>query len=136
MDVSTILGSLRKVRSTGDGRWTACCPAHEDRSPSLAIREDRGMILLHCFGGCSVDAICGAIGISVSDLFPAKVEHEPQRARLGFSALDALRCLSQEAAVVAMAAADLAEGRVLSKNDVDRVATAAGRIATALEVVT
>lgn len=37
---------------TGNG-WTARCPAHEDRNPSLSIREGReGRVLVKCFAGC------------------------------------------------------------------------------------
>ncbi len=37
----------------GDG-WKACCPAHDDRNPSLSIREDKrdGTVLVHCHAGC------------------------------------------------------------------------------------
>lgn len=50
--------------------WIARCPAHEDRSPSLSICARDEKILLHCFAGCTVEAICAALGLHVSDLFP------------------------------------------------------------------
>lgn len=57
------------ARPNGSG-WTARCPAHADRSPSLSIREgDGGRVLLYCFAGCSVESICAALNIKVSDLF-------------------------------------------------------------------
>lgn len=34
-----LIDRLQKVRRTGQGRWIACCPAHNDKSPSLAVRE-------------------------------------------------------------------------------------------------
>jgi hypothetical protein len=41
-----------KGHKCGNG-WTARCPAHDDRNPSLSITEDRdGRVLLHCFAGC------------------------------------------------------------------------------------
>jgi hypothetical protein len=40
------------ARRTG-ANWIARCPAHEDKSPSLSIRECNGKILLHCFSGCA-----------------------------------------------------------------------------------
>lgn len=54
------------------GSWSSQCPAHEDRSPSLSIREVEadGRVLLHCFAGCHVTEICDALGLSLSDLFP------------------------------------------------------------------
>jgi DNA primase len=52
--IENLLGRLKKVKGR-NGSWTACCPAHNDGSPSLAIREgEDGRVLLHCFGGCSV----------------------------------------------------------------------------------
>jgi putative DNA primase/helicase len=30
-----------------------CCPAHDDRNPSLAISERDGRILVKCFAGCT-----------------------------------------------------------------------------------
>lgn len=49
------------------GRWhgnygTARCPAHDDRNPSLSIKDGRdGRLLLHCFAGCEFDRIRSAI---------------------------------------------------------------------------
>lgn len=49
------------------GTWhqtygTACCPAHEDRFPSLSIKDgEGGRLLLKCFGGCDYQEIRGAI---------------------------------------------------------------------------
>jgi hypothetical protein len=49
--------------------WISRCPAHSDKNPSLSIREDNRRILLHCFAGCSLEAICAAAGINIRDLF-------------------------------------------------------------------
>jgi hypothetical protein len=36
----------------------ACCPAHDDRNPSLSVRRaPDGRVLVHCFAGCSLDAV-------------------------------------------------------------------------------
>ncbi len=68
MLLDQILDLIGSVRKSGQG-WMAKCPAHEDRSPSLSIREAEDRVLLHCFSGCSVAAICGALGIGIRDLF-------------------------------------------------------------------
>ena len=68
MTAQTFLDRMRGVRRSGGG-WMALCPGHPDRSPSLSIREDNRRILLHCFAGCSVDAVCAALGIATRDLF-------------------------------------------------------------------
>lgn len=70
MTSSDILSRLQGVRRSPNG-WMARCPAHEDRSPSLSVREGEGKVLLHCFAACSIEAICAAIGVRVSDLFTA-----------------------------------------------------------------
>jgi hypothetical protein len=73
VSVGELLDRLDRVKRAGDG-WQARCPAHEDRTPSLSIREgDDGRVLLKCHAGCSVEAIVDALGISISDLF---AEHE------------------------------------------------------------
>lgn len=68
MVLGDCLDLLTSVRKSGRG-WIATCPAHHDRSPSLSIREAEDRILLHCFAGCSVSAICEALGIGIRDLF-------------------------------------------------------------------
>jgi len=69
MTVQELLSQLDGVRHTPRG-WTAKCPAHDDRRPSLSIREtDDGQTLVYCFAGCSVEAICAALGLRLCDLF-------------------------------------------------------------------
>lgn len=58
-----------RCRRTGMG-YIARCPAHQDKNPSLSLSENsQGKILLNCFAGCSAQAICEAIGVSIKDLF-------------------------------------------------------------------
>lgn len=73
-----VLARLDKVKSDGAGKWKACCPAHNDKKPSLGIREGvDGKVLLHCFAGCTATDITVAIGLELRDLFPG--EHQPRR---------------------------------------------------------
>ncbi|MGH7559151.1 MAG: hypothetical protein ACREMD_15500, partial [Gemmatimonadota bacterium] len=68
--VERVLGGLEHVRRSGGG-WMARCPAHEDRSPSLAISEgDDGRVLLYCHAGCSFEQIVAALGLRPGELFP------------------------------------------------------------------
>ena len=39
MTVDTLLSRLDMVKSAGNDRWYARCPAHQDKSPSLSIRD-------------------------------------------------------------------------------------------------
>jgi putative DNA primase/helicase len=51
--------------------WTAQCPAHDDRTPSLSVREaDDRRALVNCFAGCETEAVLDALGLDWSDLFP------------------------------------------------------------------
>ena len=55
-------------KQNGKG-WSARCPAHDDRNPSLSIAEgDDGRALVRCHAGCSVDAVCDAVDLRVADL--------------------------------------------------------------------
>lgn len=138
MGIENLLSRLDGLKAGhGAGRWIAKCPAHADRSPSLTIRaEDDGRVLVHCFAGCSAVDVVGALGLAMTDLFPEPLTRDfLPRIRAPFSALDALTCLAEESSVVSIAASDIALGRSLSDRDAERIATAAGRIATAIEVI-
>ena len=90
-NVDNLLSRLDKVRRSGPDSWMACCPAHEDKSASLSIRhDDDGKTLIHCFAGCSVHEVVGAIGLEISDLFPPR-DHHGKPERRPFPAMDALR---------------------------------------------
>lgn len=82
-----------QARKSG-ANWLARCPAHQDRSPSLSIREgDDGRVLLHCFAGCPTESICSALGIKLSDLFagPGTFTPKPQIVRDAETAITDLR---------------------------------------------
>jgi hypothetical protein len=49
-----VLTRLRRVRKSGAG-WHALCPAHDDKHPSLSIKEGEGKVLLFCHAGCTFD---------------------------------------------------------------------------------
>jgi len=71
MNAEEILARLKGVRRNGSG-WMALCPAHADKNPSLSVKQEDGSLLLHCFAGCTVEEICGALGIELSELFSDK----------------------------------------------------------------
>ena len=50
--------------------WRARCPVHGGESAtSLAITPVSDMVLLHCFGGCTVDEVLQALNLQMADLF-------------------------------------------------------------------
>ena len=133
--IGNLLNRLEKVKGS-KGRWTACCPAHADRSPSLAITHlDDGRILLKCFGGCSAYEIVAAVGMDIGDLFPKENKlgytsdtQSQKPERRPFYATDLLRIIHFEALITSIAAFDLSEGRQVSDTDKKRLKTAFERI--------
>jgi hypothetical protein len=74
MNITAILPRLQAVKKSGDG-WTARCPAHDDKDPSLSIALGTdGRILLHCHAnaGCTPETICAKLDLTLADLFPPK----------------------------------------------------------------
>ena len=69
ISVQEILGRLDAVKKTGPGQWMGRCPAHEDRIPSLSVKDGE-KILLKCFADCEFSDIVQALGLKESDLFP------------------------------------------------------------------
>lgn len=66
------LSIVKRLGGAWSGRHAmVCCPAHEDRTPSLSIRQGRNSILVHCFAGCDgADVMRGirqVLGYSVQD---------------------------------------------------------------------
>lgn len=55
------------------GGWLTCCPAHDDRRPSLSVGErDDGSVSVHCFAGCRREAVLRVLSLSPRDLHPAR----------------------------------------------------------------
>ncbi|MFK5949325.1 MAG: CHC2 zinc finger domain-containing protein [Methylococcales bacterium] len=75
-DIDRVIAVLDKVKKTGENKWLACCPAHNDKSPSLAIKCIDGKILIHCFGGCSAQEIVESIGLTLADLMPDRPDYK------------------------------------------------------------
>lgn len=132
MSADKILSQLDGVRKSGQGRWSAKCPAHKDRTASLSVRElGDGQVLVHCFAGCSVHDVLSATGLDINNLFPEKPKHHRKAERRPFPAIDALRAISFEALVVLVCAGDILAGK-FSKNDRERLGFAVERIQSAL----
>lgn len=72
-----LLPRLSGVRKSGAG-FVALCSGHDDRSPSLSIREGNRGVLLKCWSGCTLDEICSSLGIEVQDLFTDALDRDPR----------------------------------------------------------
>ena len=72
MTLSQFLSRFETVKKAGD-QFMVRCPAHQDKGPSLAVKDGREGILLHCHAGCSTENILAALNLSAPDLFPDKI---------------------------------------------------------------
>ena len=133
MSASTLLDRLQGVRQTGPGRWMAKCPAHEDRSPSLSVRElDDGRVLVHDFAGCETQAVLDAVGLGMADLFERPLSgtgpaggYGPTHSRI--PAADALRAIDRELTAACLIIARAAQHQ-LDEGDLARLRQAAVRL--------
>lgn len=121
MTASVLLARLEGVRERRPGEWSARCPAHRDKSPSLSIREtDDGKVLVHCFAGCSAAEVIAAVGLEMSDLFPQRPElvhfGKPARRR-PVDGWHVLEVLTHRLNVVRLAVAEVARGERLAEPD-------------------
>ena len=129
MRIDAILSRLEKVRKTGRDSWVACCPAHDDRNPSMTLRElDDGRILLHCFAGCSVEEVLASTGLSFDALVPEKPLEHGKPERRAFPASDVLACLTFELTVVSVALQWQRQHGMLTAQEEDRLRLARSRI--------
>jgi putative DNA primase/helicase len=66
--INAVLDRLKNVSQSGSG-YTAECPAHEDRSPSLSVAEgDTQPVVFNCHAGCESEDIVGALGLEWEDI--------------------------------------------------------------------
>ena len=137
MTATALIDRLERVRQTAPGRWLAKCPAHQDRSPSLSIRElDDGRVLLYDFGGCQVGDVLAAVGLTVADLFPQRLPgHSHAATHSKIPARDLLEIVSHETSIVAVIVTDLIAKKTISDTDWQRLALAASRIGKAADYV-
>ena len=79
--VDLLLSKLENVKPTGGG-YSARCPAHDDDQASLSITQgDDGRALVKCHADCTVDAVCAAVGLKLSDLFTRSTSTETGQSR-------------------------------------------------------
>jgi hypothetical protein len=133
VSAGVLLNRLPGVRQTGPGRWISRCPGHDDRSPSLSIRElDDGRVLVHCFTGCGAVKVLESLGLGWSALFPQPLPgHSYASTHSKIPPRDLLEVISEEVTVVALIAADFLAKKSISERDWQRLAQAAARIGKA-----
>ena len=74
MNAEQIAKGLGKYTKTaGAAGYSAICPSHNDKTPSLSVTDgDNGKILIHCHAGCEPLAVIDAL--KVRNLWPEPVQ--------------------------------------------------------------
>ena len=146
MTAGTLLSRLDRVRKVGLGRWVAACPSHDSRSKSsLAIRElPDGRVLLRDFGGCTVEDVLGAVGLTMAELFPERIDTSAEargdrryrsRQHQRFDAATLIRVIHADVLTAATIISRILDGVPVDDAERGALWSAAGRIADALEVL-
>lgn len=84
MDIRDFLSRLHvEAGPNGSGEYMCRCPAHDDKTASLCVRDGEKGIVLKCQAGCDTEAVVMAMGLKMRDLFreaSASVGKTPQPA--------------------------------------------------------
>ncbi len=84
--IAQLIDQLEDVHANGAG-YTARCPSHEDRSPSLSINPGNKGWLIHCHAGCYIGDILSHVGLRVADLFYDSIGGQTDTASSGLRSL-------------------------------------------------
>lgn len=69
--------ALPKARKGSGEWWSACCPAHDDKGPSLGfIEHPNGNVGFVCRAGCTKESILAAMGLQWADVFAESMTTE------------------------------------------------------------
>lgn len=120
MSIESFLNKLHTVRPKGANKWIALCPCHDDKSPSLAISDDAGIVLMHCFGcGANAVEIAERLGVDLSELFPDGITYDKQQQKY-FPADQVLAALKVESAVLYLISKQMLSGTITTetKNEI------------------
>jgi hypothetical protein len=120
--LNTLLSRLEKVRPLGNGKFEACCPAHQDKKPSLGITLfDTDKIGLKCWAGCSVSEIVAAVGLELSSLMPESVDYKKGAKPPRFNKYELFDRLLHEVLILSQGIRFLHYGNKLESVDIDRI---------------
>ena len=129
--VENLLERLEAVKQTGKDRWIARCPAHDDNSPSLSIRDVGETFLVKCWVGCHALDVMEAVNLSPSDFWDGD---SPKPARPSITVKELARVLDRESWITIICAKKVLDGE-LTEAERDRLMAARRRMTRVLENV-
>ena len=135
-NLQLLLSALKNVKPTGQNRWQALCPAHDDKDPSLSVSlVDEGKVLVKCHAGCKGTEIMSALGLPMGVLFHPDSTYFKDRT--GFARKirkqSQLSAVARDAMIVAMAAAKIRNGEEVSSADISALIDVSARCQKAAE---
>lgn len=117
-----ILSHFDKVRSTSKSNSYNClCPAHDDRNASLSIKiAEDGRVLIHCFAGCDIQNILSAVGLTLDDIIPERIDMLKPTGK-AFNPYAILKSIKDDALFVYMCASHIEKGEQLEETDKEKL---------------
>ena len=113
MSAEDVVNRLEHCRQVSPDSWIARCPAHDDSSPSLSIKDvGGGRTLIHCHAGCGALEVLDALGLDWGALYPPTDQNYKTLAKRREKTIDEF--------VVDIALADLRAGKTLKETDKQR----------------
>lgn len=132
LSIVEVIDSVYPLKKRGKS-WVACCPFHNESTPSFSVSERKGVF--HCFG-------CGAGG-SVIDFWMQYYDKDFQgavadlcrkygiehgKALVGYISRDKQEQIAEDKMILIMAQNDLDAGKTLSYKDKQRIKLARVRL--------
>jgi hypothetical protein len=134
MNINDFLSYFEKSFRSGKDEYQCLCPAHQDKTASLSIKnlpDER--ILIHCFAGCAANDILEAVGLTFDDIVPKRLgDFKP--VSKPFNPYAVLKAISNETLLVALAGLEVANGKTLPQEDKDRLMIAVNRLREAYQI--
>ena len=128
MYIEDLLNRFDGVRETGGGQYSCRCPAHEDKSNSLGIKQGDGeRIMMNCFAGCQTEDVLAAVGLTFKDILPSN-DYNEQVKEKGFNPYSVLKMIRDEVLIIGLASVDIKKGKALSYKEHNRLLKAIGNV--------
>jgi hypothetical protein len=134
-DYLQLLERFDKLKQTAPDRWIACCPAHDDKSPSLHIKDAGDKLLVRCFAECSFRDIADAIGAQPSQFFAGGYDRRDFDKKHRVPWRDVVEVIRGEMWVLMTFSSALRKGQPLTDADHKRLIQAGSRIEQAWRAV-
>lgn len=130
-----LLDRLHNVKTLRAGNYAAGCPCCQSkRGRPISVREiDDGRVLVYAFCGCELEAILGALGLALADLFDKPLDHHKSPVNTRIAARDILQAIDHEALSAVMVLDEIRAQRRVTSDQVERLTQAAAAIGRAMD---